>query len=211
MGRDHHSKRKHRTRSRSLSSEKDTKKTKTTEDKVNFSFLNHKNTFHRLLTGFNIGEQLVNEIQDFWLFVSKYEALLRRNGQSVLDIDFETPSTSSIIPNEYRKGFLMNFKIKPAKHQLSLSDEKGKEVEQKKIKIFLTIITHYLDFKQKERFQKIKKLRKFQANLPIAAFRNEIVEAVKNESILILAGDTGCGKSTQVFILDFKLKKKFLN
>lgn len=195
MGRDH----KRRHRSRSLSTEKETKKTKqTTEDEVNFSFLNHKNTFHRLLTGFNIGEQLVNDIQDFWLFVKKYEALLRRNGQSILNIDIENLHSSSIIPTEYRKGYLMNFKIKPAKHQLTLADENGKDVDPKRIKIFLTIITHYLDFKQKERFQKIKKLRKFQANLPIAAYKNDIIEAVKNETIVILAGDTGCGKSTQV-------------
>lgn len=195
MGRDH----KRRHRSRSPSNERDTKKTKqTTEDEVNFSFLNHKNTYHRLLTGFNIGEQLVNDVQDFWLFVKKYEALLRRNGQSVLNIDVANLQSSTIIPNEYRKCYLMNFKIKPAKHQLTLADDNGKDVDPRRIKIFLTIVTHYLDFKQKERFQKIKKLRKFQSNLPIAAYKNEIVEAVKNETIVILAGDTGCGKSTQV-------------
>lgn len=29
-------------------------------------------------------------------------------------------------------------------------------------------------------------------------FRNEIVSAVQNERVIIVAGDTGCGKSTQV-------------
>lgn len=203
MGRDndHQSRRRHRSRSFSRSKEDESKKSRTTEDSVNFSFLNHKQTYHRLLMGFNVGEQLINEISDFWHFVNKYETLLRRNGQSVLDIDTEAPSTSRVIPNEYRKSYLMSFKVKPARHQLSLVDEKNKEVDPRKVKTFLTIVTHYLDFKQKERFQKIKKLRKFQANLPIAAYRNEIVEAVKNESILILAGDTGCGKSTQVNLI----------
>lgn len=28
--------------------------------------------------------------------------------------------------------------------------------------------------------------------------RNEIIEAVRNERVVIIAGDTGCGKSTQV-------------
>lgn len=203
MGRDHYSRRRHRSRSLSRGKEDESKKSKTTEDSVNFSFLNHKQTYHRLLMGFNVGEQLINDISDFWHFVNKYETLLRRNGQSVLDIDTETPSTSQVIPNEYRKNYLMSFKVKPAKHQLSLVDENNREIDPKKVKIFLIIVTHYLDFKQKERFQKIKKLRKFQANLPIAAYRDQIVDAVKNESILILAGDTGCGKSTQVRILNF--------
>lgn len=29
-------------------------------------------------------------------------------------------------------------------------------------------------------------------------FREEILNAVKNENVVIIAGDTGCGKSTQV-------------
>lgn len=29
-------------------------------------------------------------------------------------------------------------------------------------------------------------------------FRNEIVSAVQNERVVVVAGDTGCGKSTQV-------------
>lgn len=29
-------------------------------------------------------------------------------------------------------------------------------------------------------------------------FRDQIVESVKNERVVIIAGDTGCGKSTQV-------------
>lgn len=29
-------------------------------------------------------------------------------------------------------------------------------------------------------------------------FRNEIVSAVQNQKVVIVAGDTGCGKSTQV-------------
>lgn len=88
----------------------------------------------------------------------------------------------------------MSLKLKPSKHQTTsnnFEDDDGKIVDERKVKIFMTIVTHYLDFKQKERFQKLKKLRKFQASLPIAAYEKEIVEAVKNESILILAGDTG--------------------
>lgn len=189
---------KKRRRSSSHEGDRKQKVEKTTEDKVSFSFLDHKRFFHRLLMGYNVTEQLVDDASDFWLFLSKYEALLRRNGQSVLSIQTEAPQTNSVIPKEYHKAHLMSLKLKPSKSQAGTFNDEDKSIDDRKIKIFLTIVTHYLDFKQKERFQKLKKLRKFQASLPIAAFEKEIVEAVKNESILILAGDTGCGKSTQV-------------
>lgn len=185
-------------RQRSRSRDDDRKKTKS-EDEVNFSFLDHKRFFHRVLLGYNIMEQLVDDPSDFWLFVTKYEALLRRTGQSVLNIKTETPQSSSLIPSTFNKNYLMNIRLRPSKNQMNASNyDDDKKIDDAKVKIFLTIVRHYLDFKQKERFQKLKKLRKFQANLPIAAYEKQIVEAVKNESILILAGDTGCGKSTQV-------------
>ena len=172
---------------------------KTTEEEVTFSFLDHKRFFHRLLMGYNITEQLVDEAPDFWSFLTKYESILRRSGQSILGIQTEQPDAKGqVIPHEFNKGFLMNMKLKPSKNQTSAYNDEDKSIDDKKVKIFLTIVKHYLDFKQKERFQKLKKLRKFQASLPIAAFEKDIVEAVKNESILIIAGDTGCGKSTQV-------------
>ena len=42
------------------------------------------------------------------------------------------------------------------------------------------------------------KLQRLREGLPIAAFREDIVEAVKAFPVVLLAGDTGCGKSTQV-------------
>lgn len=170
------------------------------ENDTDFSFLNHKHFFHRILMGYNINEQLVDDPSDFWHFLTKYENLLKTNLQNVLEIKTETPLNDLLIPKVYNKNFLMNFKLKPAKHQLESRsyDDNDSSIDEKKIDIFLTIVRHYLDFKQKERFAKLKKLRKFQSSLPIAAYEREIVEATKNESILIIAGDTGCGKSTQV-------------
>lgn len=199
-----HKSSKHKRHRRSSSSDDDRRKRKSPkhadEDETNFSFLNNKNFFHRVLMGYNVSEQLVDDPSDFWHFLTKYENLLRRNLQNVLEIKTDTPHVDSMIPKQYHKNLLMNIKLKPAKHQTECRnyDDSAESINEKKIKIFLTIVTHYLDFKQKERFQKLKKLRKFQASLPIAAFEKEIVEATKNESILIIAGDTGCGKSTQV-------------
>lgn len=172
---------------------------KITEDEVNFSFLNHKRFFHRILTGYNVTEQLVDEVADFWIFLNKYESLLRRTGQSILSIKTDEDPTELVIPRTYNKNFFISLKLKASKNHSTASNyEEDRSIDDNKLKIFLTIVTHYLDFKQKERFNKLRKLRKFQASLPIAAHEKEIVEAVKNEKILILAGATGCGKSTQV-------------
>lgn len=46
-------------------------------------------------------------------------------------------------------------------------------------------------------------------NLPIARFRNEIVQILETSQVLVLSGETGCGKSTQVpaFILEDQLSR----
>ncbi|KAF8323290.1 P-loop containing nucleoside triphosphate hydrolase protein [Clavulina sp. PMI_390] len=46
-------------------------------------------------------------------------------------------------------------------------------------------------------------------NLPIAPFRNEIVTILDNNQVMVLSGETGCGKSTQVpaFILEEQLSR----
>lgn len=55
-----------------------------------------------------------------------------------------------------------------------------------------------LDFFNDLKFKKMKDLRKSQQELPIAERRHEILEILEDNQVLIIAGDTGCGKSTQV-------------
>lgn len=66
------------------------------------------------------------------------------------------------------------------------------------IKEFMYILLLYLDFCQKRTFNKLKKLRENQASLPIAQYRQEIINTLQTHQVVIVAGDTGCGKSTQV-------------
>ncbi|XP_037036273.1 probable ATP-dependent RNA helicase DHX34 isoform X2 [Bradysia coprophila] len=141
---------------------------------INFSFLNHKHELNKVLNGTRTRDLLVKDPKDFWLFLGKYENLLKRSGQCILPIPVATELLGRL-PSYQRS-----------------------EVTELKLGQFLQIVTHYLDFKQKERFTKLKKLRKTQANLPVAQFRNEIVSAVREEQVVFIAGDTGCGKSTQI-------------
>uniref|UniRef100_A0A665V782 RNA helicase n=1 Tax=Echeneis naucrates TaxID=173247 RepID=A0A665V782_ECHNA len=59
-------------------------------------------------------------------------------------------------------------------------------------------LLHFLDFSQRQSFGKLAKLRREQKNLPIFQYRDRIVELVRSQPVVVVAGDTGCGKSTQV-------------
>lgn len=47
-------------------------------------------------------------------------------------------------------------------------------------------------------FNKLKKIRSDQENLPIFQYRQMILDKLEQNQIVVVAGDTGCGKSTQV-------------
>uniref|UniRef100_A0A3B5BCG6 DExH-box helicase 34 n=1 Tax=Stegastes partitus TaxID=144197 RepID=A0A3B5BCG6_9TELE len=59
-------------------------------------------------------------------------------------------------------------------------------------------LLHFLDFSQRQSFGKLAKLRREQKNLPIFQYRDRLVELVRRHPVVVVAGDTGCGKSTQV-------------
>ena len=61
-----------------------------------------------------------------------------------------------------------------------------------------TALRHYVNFLQKKKFDKVLKIRQDQQNLPIYQFKEHILSAVRRNQVVLVAGDTGCGKSTQV-------------
>lgn len=152
--------------------------------------------------GVRTRDQLVKDTKDFWLFVGKYENLLKRSGQCILSIplDVGEDGYDPTVTNNFNKSFFTCIHLSTPFEELlgRLPTYQRTQVTEIKLKQFLQIVTHYLDFKQKERFTKLKKLRKTQANLPVAQFRDEILSAVKEEQVVLIAGDTGCGKSTQI-------------
>lgn len=167
---------------------------------INFSFLNHKHELNKVLNGVRTRDQLVDNTKDFWLFLGKYENLLKRSGQCILPIPVPISDDQDVTSTNFNKSFFTCVQLTTPFDELlgRLSSFELSKITEVKLKQFLQIVTHYLDFKQKERFSKLKKLRKTQANLPVAQFKNEIVSAVKEEQVVLIAGDTGCGKSTQV-------------
>nr|XP_006817681.1 PREDICTED: putative ATP-dependent RNA helicase DHX30-like [Saccoglossus kowalevskii] len=62
----------------------------------------------------------------------------------------------------------------------------------------------HLEFLENDESLSRKKMRESVAKLPILAMRSEIYSAIENNQVIVLEGDTGCGKTTQVpqIILD---------
>ncbi|CBN79814.1 conserved unknown protein [Ectocarpus siliculosus] len=61
-----------------------------------------------------------------------------------------------------------------------------------------SVLQAFIDFRMRRSLAKVVKIRRDRASLPIAAFQNAIVRAVASNPCVLVAGDTGCGKSTQV-------------
>ncbi|XP_037725978.1 probable ATP-dependent RNA helicase DHX34 [Drosophila subpulchrella] len=164
---------------------------------VDFSFLDRKAEVAGLLQAKSrqVGRSLVENEADFWKFVGKYEAMMRATGQPVLPPLLAESDLASIQPY-YR-----------SKH-LALRLEKDELLQEAHAEVqaqFRHLLLVYLDFRQTEKFQRIRKLRQAQRNLPIARFRQDLRDALDTSRVVIVAGDTGCGKSTQVpqFLYDF--------
>lgn len=185
-----------RSRSPSLGRQPKSSNEPETTNLVDFSFLDYKSDLIKILMGFTARDKIIDDANDFWLFLGKYEAMLKKSGQCIL----ADPTADASGPG-YHKTLNINLSITTPFIELFgrlSSYDRSTKLSEYKIRQFLQIVVHYLDFKQKEKFNKLKKLRRSQANLPVAKYKQEIIDAVRAESVVLIAGDTGCGKSTQV-------------
>lgn len=169
---------------------------------INFSFSNHKNFLETLIFGYQSKDIIIENLSDFWGFVAKYESMLKKSGQPILSdpIDIDKDSMKKRYLNEYHKRLCTFIEIDLNKDDIKRKIEyyHDKDITKYRVKQFFEVVILYLDFKQKEKFNKLKKLRKTQSTLPVYEYKKEILEKVVNHQVVIIAGDTGCGKSTQV-------------
>ncbi|KAI8375433.1 P-loop containing nucleoside triphosphate hydrolase protein [Blakeslea trispora] len=56
----------------------------------------------------------------------------------------------------------------------------------------------FYDFQKKKQANLKKKIEETKASLPVTPYARAIVETLRKNRVLLVAGDTGCGKSTQV-------------
>ncbi|GAA6031102.1 hypothetical protein JCM8097_004004 [Rhodosporidiobolus ruineniae] len=61
---------------------------------------------------------------------------------------------------------------------------------------------------QRQSWPTYQEMLRQRANLPIAAYRSSIMQAIEDSQCIVLCGETGCGKSTQVpsFILEHDMR-----
>ncbi|KAL7071145.1 hypothetical protein ACQ4LE_009428, partial [Meloidogyne hapla] len=139
--------------------------------------------------------------KEFVSFLSRFETKLantsskKTDNTELLKIDEDVPCNSHGVPQtEYNKFLTTNvFICENVADKLAL-----RNLSPLVIKQFEFIISLFYKFKNSKNFKKLKKLRGGQINLPIYQSREELLEKLENNQILLIAGDTGCGKSTQL-------------
>ncbi|CAH1184516.1 unnamed protein product [Phyllotreta striolata] len=167
-----------RRRSDSRSYDRKRKRTKSPKKEI----IDYKHELGRFLED----QASVTNVGDFWRFYEKYKTL-----QTIqkTDVDKHKLLNMDFMENT---SFLFN--------KLPVLDRRGNKIEisPEDFKDFLLVIRVYQDFQQKSDFAKLHKLKLFQNDLPIAQHKREILDKLKQSRVLLIAGDTGCGKSTQV-------------
>lgn len=158
------------------------------------------------------------DYKDFWLFLERYEAFhskrqKEKQTKAKDTKDWRSPKLG--LPLSYDRRYKINvallskdisdvtgYSTTGIKKVYSSLDKKskplGNELSREEFLEFKSIILFYIDFCQKQKFSKLVKLKKDQANLPISNFKEQIIDALGSNQVVIIAGDTGCGKSTQV-------------
>ncbi|KAH7975773.1 hypothetical protein HPB52_005015 [Rhipicephalus sanguineus] len=149
------------------------------------------------------------QYDNFWTFLKKYEERKQKTaveaGTSKAD-PWECAEQSLGLPPTYDPVHKVNFSIFPEEPKVLMLDagvhidssDASHSLTEEDVAEVRTVFHLYLDFLQRQKFQKLKKLREFQKNLPIAQYKDGILKVVSENSVVLIAGDTGCGKSTQI-------------
>ena len=131
----------------------------------------------------------VSNVHEFWEFAKAYVTAKRTSNES--ESVTATPFAQiHELPLRYHERYRIPFSILGLVFDKELPDILCRETRH--------LLHVYTDYKQKKSFQKIWKILKDREELPIKAFQNHIVQAVHENQVVLIAGDTGCGKSTQV-------------
>ncbi|XP_071946737.1 probable ATP-dependent RNA helicase DHX34 [Antedon mediterranea] len=167
-----------------LDEEKKTKK----EDKDMFPWEQYRHLLDRI---FFTNEHRIrrgsSEHDDFWNFFLRYQTFQSKRKQSSKSKDSDATGK---IKEQNVDDELKYYSLICRDRETDLTPQHFKE--------FKLVIKMYLDFCEKQKVEKIAKLKEDKKNLPIYQFKDKIVEALQEHQVIIVAGDTGCGKSTQV-------------
>ncbi|KAF6732380.1 putative ATP-dependent RNA helicase DHX34 [Oryzias melastigma] len=150
------------------------------------------------------------EHREFWAFFDRFQRFkIKKEMSSFAEERREDRKKKTVtktvdlgLPEEYDARYRINVSVCTRDIEERLGNPKSRQRSSgpgsQEISEFRLTLLHFLDFSQKQSFGKLAKLRQEQKNLPIFQYRDRIVELVKQHPVVVVAGDTGCGKSTQV-------------
>lgn len=135
-----------------------------------FTFTYYKRDLNKIILSSNESNTVVNNLDDFWVFLKKYEATLKKAGKPIIDYGPEENSkeTSQIFSKFHCINFTSSIKYVDT---VCYYDRDVKKFDKKIFQAFMNIVSIYIDFKNKEKFDKLKKLRQAQKDLPVAKYR----------------------------------------
>ncbi|XP_004694295.1 PREDICTED: probable ATP-dependent RNA helicase DHX34 [Condylura cristata] len=140
------------------------------------------------------------ECQKFWTF---FERLQRFQTLKPTRKEEKEPGRAKAgipaladLPHTYDPRYRINLSVLGA--DTRGSGGLGRRLPPEKVSEFRRALLHYLDFGQKQAFGRLAKLQRERAALPIAQYGDRILRALQKHQVVVVAGDTGCGKSTQV-------------
>ncbi|XP_053865756.1 probable ATP-dependent RNA helicase DHX34 [Malaclemys terrapin pileata] len=148
--------------------------------------------------------------RQFWAFFERLQRFqtLKAEGDPALRAPPARADPSAVpglagLPQEYDPRYRINLSVLSGDVEglargRSGGLRRGPGVPAERLSQFRAALLHYLDFTQKQSFGKLAKLQRERAALPIAQYRDRLLRAVAQNQVVVVAGDTGCGKSTQV-------------
>lgn len=143
---------------------------------------------HGMVSIFSVVELLNNEEEIVTYLKRNNEAFLNEN-EPLFSTDIKNNnSIEKPLPSHYRKG-------------LTSKDNKPALTEQELLKEDKYLVSEMV--RKRENPKYIKRIEQ-RRNLPAWARMNDILNTIHKSQVVVISGETGCGKSTQVpqFILD---------
>lgn len=140
------------------------------------------------------------ECQKFWTFFERLQRFQTLKPSKKEEKDPGHPQhripALADLPRTYDPRYRINLSILGPDTRGSRGP--GSRLPPERMSEFRRAVLHYLDFGQKQAFGRLAKLQRERAALPIAQYGNRILQTLKEHQVVVVAGDTGCGKSTQV-------------
>ncbi|XP_066229946.1 probable ATP-dependent RNA helicase DHX34 [Saccopteryx leptura] len=137
------------------------------------------------------------ECRKFWTFFERLQRFQHLKTPRKEEKDSEHPRHSipalADLPRTYDPRYRINLSVLGP-------DTRGSRLHlpPERVSEFRRALLHYLDFGQKQAFGRLAKLQRERAALPIAQYGHRILKTLKEHQVVVVAGDTGCGKSTQL-------------